>query len=546
MKITIAQLNPFVGDIEGNTTKAIDVMRQAAADYADLLIFPELYIIGYPPKDLLERSSTIKRVDCELKRAIAASRSYPDLGVIIGAPTPAGCGNGKPLYNSAILFSAGEILFQRHKSLLPSYDVFDEARYFRSAVEIEPVIFKNEVLGISICEDAWNLAELWQERQIYEIDPIKVLADKGATLMVNISASPFRISKDRIRFELVSGHARKHAMPFVFVNQVGGNDDLVFDGNSIFVDKDGSLIEFGRPFSEQLINIDTRNTAKIEFKPIPEIESVYEALVLGLRDYARKCGFESAIVGLSGGIDSSVVCCLAADAFGPERVEGISMPSQFTSPESIEDAMRLAHNLKVKFKKVPIDRILAVYLEEMKDILDQDNISIAEENLQARIRGNILMAHSNQFGHLVLSTGNKSELAVGYCTLYGDMSGGLSVISDVPKTMVYRLAAHINSKRQLIPDAILTKPPSAELRPGQLDQDSLPPYELLDQILNLYVEENLSVAEIIDKGFETAMVDWVTTAVDRNEYKRKQAPPGLKVTSKAFGAGRRMPIAAKH
>jgi NAD+ synthase (glutamine-hydrolysing) len=547
MKVTVAQLNPIVGDINGNKSKIIDTMSQGGESTVDLVIFPELFLVGYPPKDLLERPWFIERAQDAIQELVQISAKYPKTGILFGAPLPTGKHVGKLLYNSAVLIYRGRVLLAQHKSLLPTYDVFDEMRYFDSAPKIDTVAFKDETLGISICEDAWNDPGLWPKGSIYPFDPIEVLKRKGTTLLINISASPFYMGKEEIRFRLIRNHAQKHQLPFVFVNQIGGNDDLIFDGRSLCLDRGGEPIMVCPSFVEHIESTDTGLAGRPGlYVPQDKIESVYEALVLGLRDYMRKCGFSKAVVGLSGGIDSAVTCCLAKEAIGAENVLGISMPSSFSSEGSIEDSRRLATRIGIRFKIISITTIYYAYLETLEGHFAGKEADVTEENIQARIRGNILMAISNKFGHLVLSTGNKSELAVGYCTLYGDMSGGLAVISDVPKTMVYDLANYINRKSEIIPRAIIEKPPSAELKPNQVDQDTLPPYPILDEILHYYIEEVYSVEEITNLGFNPEVVKWVAKMVEKNEYKRKQAAPGLKVTSKAFGVGRRMPIAVKY
>jgi NAD+ synthase (glutamine-hydrolysing) len=546
MKVTIAQLNPIVGDINGNASKTIQTLAQCRDQEPDLVVFPELFLVGYPPKDLLERPWFIEKVQQAIQELARMSVRFPQTGILFGAPLPTGKDVGKRLYNSAVLIFQGRILSVHHKSLLPTYDVFDERRHFDPAAEINTVDFKGEKLGISICEDAWNDPELWPKGTLYPFDPIETLAEKRATLFINISASPFFMGKEEIRFRLIRNHALKHRRPFVFVNQIGGNDELVFDGRSLCLDAAGEPATICPSFVEHIHTINTELAGRPSlYVPQDKIESIHEALVLGVRDYMRKCGFSKAVVGLSGGIDSAVTCCLAKAAVGSENVLGISMPSPYSSKGSIEDSRRLAANIGIRFLVVPISTIYQAYLDTFKDPFAGKEPDITEENIQARIRGNILMAFSNKFGHLVLSTGNKSELAVGYCTLYGDMSGGLAVISDVPKTMVYDLAGHINRKTEVIPRAIIEKPPSAELKPDQVDQDTLPPYPILDKILYYYVEELYSVEEIIRLGFDRETVRWVAQMVEKNEYKRKQAALGLKVTTKAFGIGRRIPIAAK-
>jgi len=540
MKVTIAQMNPTVGDIKGNMKKMEDVLSKTSSD---LIVFPELYITGYPPRDLLERREFIKKVQKANHEVTLLSKKYPERGILFGTVLPNKNEYGKGLYNSAVLVYNGKILIEEHKSLLPTYDVFDEARYFDPSSEISTVSFKNEILGISICEDAWNDPDLWLKRN-YRIDPIEILVKKGATLLINISASPFTMGKDEIRYRIIRNHALKHKKRFIFVNQVGGNDELIFDGKSMYIDENGNLIDILPSFEEFIKTIDLGLKNPVPFTPEERISSVYRALVLGLRDYMRKCGFKKAVLGLSGGIDSAVTCCIAVEAMGSENVLGVSMPSEYSSEGSVKDSKKLAENLGIEFKIIPITPIFRSYLSTLKEHFEGRKEDVTEENIQARIRGNILMALSNKFGYLVLSTGNKSELAVGYCTLYGDMSGGLAVISDVPKTMVYELAYYINRESEIIPEEIIKKPPSAELRPDQLDQDTLPPYDILDRILHLYLDQYCTYEEIVKEGLDPETVRWVINAVNRNEYKRRQAVPGLKVTTKAFGTGRRMPIAA--
>ncbi|MGE5404975.1 MAG: NAD+ synthase [Candidatus Saccharibacteria bacterium] len=547
MKVTIAQLNPIVGDIDGNKEKLRVLFEKSAQEGSDLLVVPELYLTGYPPRDLLDRAWFIEKCQQALLGLQKMSELHPETGLLVGMPTSNDRHTGKGLYNSAVLICGGQAVHSQHKTLLPIYDVFDEARYFDSAVEITTIPFKDEVLGISICEDAWNDPELWPKRRIYNLNPIEILAAKGASLLINISASPFHAGKEEQRFSLISNHARRHSLPFIYVNQVGGNDELIFDGRSIFTDMNGQPVLVCPAFSECIQTVETRQAGSPgTYKPQDKIGAVHDALVLGIRDYIKKSGFSQAVIGLSGGIDSAVTCCLAAEALGPENVLGISMPSPYSSNGSVDDSRVLAKNLGVEFRVIPISDLFDVYLQALEPYFAGQPVDVTEENIQARIRGNILMAFSNKFGHLVLSTGNKTELAVGYCTLYGDMSGGLSVLADVPKTMVYELARHINREREIIPQTIIDKAPSAELRPDQYDQQTLPPYPVLDQILHHYIEDELSVKQIVDLGFEEGTVRWVVCNVDHNEYKRKQAPLGLKVTTKAFGAGRRIPIAAKY
>ncbi len=547
MKITLAQLNPTVGDIEGNLTQIKETISRFS-EVSDLIVFPELFITGYPPRDLLEKKIIIEKTQSAVQELTKSSSKHPKTGIILGAPTLTRKNTGKGLYNSAILIHKGRISFMQHKSLLPTYDVFDEARYFDSASEVQIIQFKGSALGISICEDAWNEPELWPKGEMYPVDPIEKLAKKGASIFINISASPFYAGKEELRYRIIRNHAKKHARPFVYVNLVGGNDELIFDGGSICVDREGEPIHFFPSFKEQVQTLDMKSVGNPSlWIPPDKSESVYEAIILGIRDYMRKCGFSKAVIGLSGGIDSAVTGCLAKEAIGSENVLGVSMPSPFSSKESLEYAKRLAKNLGIQLKVIPISSIYHSYIQSLRKHLgDWRDIDVTLENIQARIRGNILMAYSNRFGYLVLSTGNKSELAMGYCTLYGDMTGGLAVISDVPKTMVYELARFINRKSEVIPNEIIERKPSAELKPDQFDQDTLPPYDILDQILFYYIEQGYSLKELLKLKLEPKMVEWIIHTINKNEYKRRQAPPGLKVTSKAFGMGRRMPIAAKY
>ncbi|MEW5722968.1 MAG: NAD+ synthase [Thermodesulfobacteriota bacterium] len=546
MRITLAQLNPKVGDFENNLAKALETLERTRAEAPDLVVFPELFLMGYPPQDLLEKAWFVRKQDQALTRLAAASVDFPHTGIVLGAALPSHLTPGRGLYNAAVLLHQGRTVFAQAKSLLPTYDVFDEARYFDPAQDWKVCPFKDEVLGLNVCEDAWNDPGFWQNNPLYACNPIRELAQKNPTLFINVSASPFHAGKDVVRHRLIRGHAVSWGRPFLFLNQVGGNDELIFDGRSMFLDGQGRGLVFCPPFAERVVTLDTKRPAVTEFAPQDEVESVLQALVLGLRDYMGKSGFKTAVVGLSGGIDSAVTFALAAQALGPENVLGVSMPSMYSSRGSLDDSRALAENLGARYKVVPIKAIYDSYLAELAEPFQNLPPDVTEENIQARIRGNILMAFSNKFGHLVLSTGNKSELAMGYCTLYGDMSGGLAVLSDVPKTMVYDLAGLVNREREIIPRATIEKAPSAELRPNQTDQDTLPPYDLLDRILQLHVEEGFSSEEIIEKGFDPDTVRWVVRTINRNEYKRKQAPPGLKVTSKAFGMGRRMPLVANH
>jgi NAD+ synthase (glutamine-hydrolysing) len=546
MRVAIAQLNPTVGDFSGNLSKIRKTLTSLEKDAPDLVVFPELFLTGCPPKDLLERGEFIRRAEEALQEVIQTSKRHPKSGILIGTVLQAEKKVGKGSTNSAVLAHDGRVIGKVHKSLLPNYDVFDEARYFDPSPEIRIIAFGGEFLGVSICEDAWNDPAYWG-RQVYPIDPIEIQSQKGATIFINISASPFHIGKEEIRYRLVRNHALKFRTPFLYVNMVGGNDELIFDGRSFCVDRDGELIGLLPSFEPCVRIVDTERSHPLgPYVFQDRTESVYQALILGLKDYMRKCHFSKVLLGLSGGIDSAVTCCIGREAAGRENVLAISMPSQYSSASSVEDSKKLAENLGIEYRVIPISSIFASYQNAFKKHFEGRENDTTEENIQARIRGNILMAFSNKFGHLLLSTGNKSELAVGYCTLYGDMSGGISVISDVPKTMVYELARYINQRGEMIPKRILEKAPSAELKPNQLDQDILPPYEVLDEILRLYLDEEYSEAEIISHNLPPETVHHVLSLVNKNEYKRRQSPPGLKVTTKAFGWGRRMPIAARY
>jgi NAD+ synthase (glutamine-hydrolysing) len=543
MKIALAQINPTVGDITANSAKIKRYIRQAAEQGAELTVFSELALIGYPPKDLLLRNDFIDDNIAALKDI---ARECGDCGVLIGYACRHKGETGKELHNAAGLLHKGKIEAVYSKQLLPTYDVFDERRYFEPARTQQVVEFRGLRLGLSICEDIWQTSEQ-QERYPYDIKPLAELAKAKVDVVLNMSASPFTVDKHTFRCELFSRQCRQYKLPLIYVNQVGGNDELIFDGCSCAFDKNGKLIAQAKDFAEDLLVIDIDNPAENRSEEIKtSVASIHDALVLGLRDYAHKCGFQSVVLGLSGGIDSAVTAALAVEAMGKENVVGVAMPSRYSSEGSLTDAQKLAQNLGIKTPVVPIEKAHVAMEEIMREPFAGRKPDITEENIQARIRGNILMALSNKFGHLLLTTGNKSELAVGYCTMYGDMAGGLAVISDVPKTMVYKLAHYINRDDELIPDSSITKPPSAELRPDQKDQDSLPPYEQLDEILQRYVEQRQSPAEITTAGFDKQIVGQVVRMVDRNEYKRKQAAPGLKVTSRAFGSGRRMPIAQNY
>ncbi|MCK5145897.1 NAD+ synthase [bacterium] len=546
MRITLAQLNPTIGDFCGNIKKMHEAMLRATSDNSEMIIFPELFPSGYPPKDLLEKPVFIKRYEQADKNISKLSVSFPELFICYGTIEKTDKTSGKLLYNTARIIKNGKLVFTQRKSLLPTYDVFDEARYFLEADEINLFTIKGEQWGISICEDAWNASEIFDDR-LYDIDPVENLGNAGAQYLLNISASPFTLGKAAIRIQLAQSHARRHGIPFILVNQVGANDELISDGRSFIVDGKGRIRVSLPAFKESVITVDLDNLPD----PVDDVESertgtAYDALVLGISDYMSKCGFKSVVLGLSGGVDSALTCCLAAAALGPQNVHAVYMPSPYSADASGEDARTLANNLSVHYDEIPISDTFDAYKIMMRPWFKDTEEDVAEENFQARIRGNILMGLSNKFGYLCLSSGNKSELSVGYCTLYGDMSGGLAVLADVPKTLVYQICNYINRDGNVIPQRILTRPPTAELRPDQTDQDTLPPYDILDSVLDLYLEQHLGVEEIIDKGYDKETVEWIIKTVIRNEYKRIQAAPGLKITSKAFGSGRRMPIAAKY
>jgi len=546
LKIAIAQFNPTVGDIDGNLNKVLTVMKNTSKDKMDLIIFSELFICGYPPKDLLVKSWFINKCEVAVKKIIEFTKQNKGPGVIIGSPIRSNNNYGKGLFNSALLIGKGKIIFQYNKVLLPNYDVFDEERYFDSGEEIEVVKYKGEKLGITVCEDVWNNPKIFKGKKIYKKDPLKILSSKGATTVINISASPYSINKETMRRKIIDELISKYDFNFIYINQVGGNDELIFDGQSRVINNKKKLISIFPSLIEKVEIVDLNENEEIAYQPINKIVSIYEALIMGVKDYFLKCGFEKAVIGLSGGIDSAVTCVLAKEALGSENIIGITMPSVYSSIGSIKDSAKLAENLKIKFDIIPINVIFQQYLKSLKPMFKNLPENTAEENIQARIRGNILMGISNKFGYIVLSTGNKSELAVGYCTLYGDMSGGLSVISDLPKTLVYEVAKYINRKEEIIPNEIINKPPSAELKPDQFDQDTLPPYEILDKILHFYIEEDYSIEDIINTGIDEEVVLSTINKVIKNEYKRYQAAPGLKITEKAFGFGRRIPIAAKY
>jgi NAD+ synthase (glutamine-hydrolysing) len=543
VKIALGQINPIVGDFAGNSAKIIDYARRAKSQGAGLILFPELSICGYPPRDLVERASFVSH-NREAAEHIAAETL--GIAVICGLVTPAHAEAGKSVMNSAALLLDGKIKFVQSKMLLPTYDVFDEVRNFAPARSQVLFPFCGKQMALTICEDAWNDKDFWN-RRLYSVDPVEALIRSGGNFVLNISASPFWAGKRELRRDMLATIAKNDHVPVVFVNQVGGNDSLVFDGSSMAFDREGKVIAQGRSFEEDLVLFDSDTLVGEMHQQIEgDDPSVYAALVLGTRDYVRKCGFKKVIIGLSGGIDSALTAVIAADAIGPENVIGVGMPGPYSSEGSISDARELAKNLDIRFEILKISNIFEEYKSTLRDVFKGHPEDVTEENIQSRIRGSLLMALSNKFGALVLSTGNKSEMGVGYCTLYGDMAGGLAVINDVPKTLVYGLSQYANSRKQVIPQASLQKPPSAELRADQKDTDSLPPYEVLDAILEDYVEDSRSAEEISrSRGFDLNLVKDVIRMVERNEYKRQQAAPGIKISPKAFGYGRRFPIAAK-
>ena len=544
VKIALGQINPTVGDFSGNASKIIEFAQRAQAAGAGMILFPELSICGYPPRDLVERPWFVQR---NRETAEFIAERTPGIAVICGLVTRAQAETGKSSMNSAALLKDGRIAFLQSKMLLPTYDVFDEMRNFAPATRQELFSFCGRQMALTICEDAWNDKHFWNKR-LYTFDPVEELIRAGGNFVLNISASPFWVGKREFRRRMLASIAKNHQVPVVMVNQVGGNDSLVFDGSSIVLNPAGEVIAQGKSFEEDLVYFDSGDLrGEIHAQIEGEEAEAYAGLVLGTRDYVHKCGYGTVIVGLSGGIDSALTAVIAADAMGPESVIGVGMPGPYSSPGSIEDARALAKNLGIRFELLSINEVFQSYRKILQRVFAGRKEDETEENIQSRSRGTLLMALANKFCGIVLSTGNKSELAVGYCTLYGDMVGGLAVISDVPKTMVYRLSRYVNSRRELIPRASLEKPPSAELRPGQRDTDTLPPYDILDPVLEDYIEEMHSAEQIAkDHKIDIELVRKIIGMVDRNEYKRQQAAPGIKISAKAFGYGRRFPIAAKY
>ena len=546
MKIALAQINPIIGDFSHNFSRIMHFVGKAIELSCDLIVFSELAITGYPPRDLLERNDFIGANLTCLERLMASVRG---IGVICGFVDKNPAEEGNTLFNSAVLFENGTILHKVYKQLLPTYDIFDERRYFEPGSQSSAYAYKDHRIGLTICEDAWNDKDIFKHRT-YSIDPVARLIQAGADLVINVSASPFYLGHKEFRWNMFKTMAYKYHVPFVYANQVGGNDSVLFDGLSTAFDKNGIMAARARDFEEDLVVFDskTSETSPDNLHPVSssDTESILRALVMGTRDYVTKCGFSKVVVGLSGGIDSALTAAIAVTALGRANVSAVFMPSQYTSKENYEDTVKLSKNLGIAYTQIPIDGMFKEFLRFISPDFKESNVGITEQNIQARIRGTILMALSNKYGSLVLSTGNKSELAVGYCTLYGDMTGGLAVISDVPKTTVYDLVRFINQEKEYIPQRIIDKTPSAELKPDQSDQDDLPPYEVLDSILKEYIEGCKSANELIEMGLDQRTVQEVILRVDRNEYKRHQAAPGLKVTSKAFGYGRRYPLAQRY
>jgi NAD+ synthase (glutamine-hydrolysing) len=543
VKIALGQMNPTVGDFSGNAAKIIQFAGRARAAGAGLILFPELAVCGYPPRDLVERPSFVAHNRESIEKIAAETRG---IAVICGLVTPAHAETGKSVMNSAALLSDGRVAFVQSKMLLPTYDVFDEMRNFAPAKSQQLFSICGKQMALTICEDAWNDKHFWN-RRLYGVDPVEELIRAGGNLLLNISASPFWQGKRELRRDMLTAIATNHKVPVALVNQVGGNDSVVYDGSSLVIAPDGRVIAQAKSFEEDLVYFDSQSlTGEMHEQITGDEDCAYAALVLGTRDYVRKCGFQRAIIGLSGGIDSALTAAIAVDALGAENVIGVGMPGPYSSPGSIDDARQLARNLGIRFELLSINEVYEACRRTLATVFAGMAQDVTEENIQSRSRGMVLMALSNKFGALVLSTGNKSELAVGYCTLYGDMVGGLAVISDVPKTLVYRLSTYVNSRRPVIPQATIEKPPSAELRPDQKDSDSLPPYDVLDAILEDYVEESRAAEQIAAAhNFDLELVKRVIRMVERSEYKRQQAAPGIKISAKAFGYGRRFPIAAR-
>ncbi|MDZ8089577.1 MAG: NAD+ synthase [Nostoc sp. DedQUE12b] len=550
MKIAIAQINPTIGDLLLNAQKILEAAQRAASSGVRLLLTPELSLCGYPPRDLLLNPSFVEAMGITLQNL--AEDLPPNLAVLVGTVEPnikAHISGGKTLFNSMALLENSKVQQVFHKRLLPTYDVFDERRYFEPGLQANYFTLDNIDIGVTICEDLWNDEEFWGKRS-YTVNPIADLAILGVDLIVNLSASPYTVGKQQFRETMLRHSAIRFQQPMIYANQVGGNDDLIFDGRSFALNRQGEVMCRARGFDTDLVVVEFDEAQRdfqlgsVEPGYQSEDEEIWQALVLGVRDYARKCRFSKVVLGLSGGIDSAIVAAIATAAFGKENVLGVLMPSPYSSEHSISDAVALAENLGIKTHLLPIGELMQGFDQTLGELFAGTEFGLAEENIQSRIRGNLLMAIANKFGYLLLSTGNKSEMAVGYCTLYGDMNGGLAVIADVPKTRVYSLCHWLNRNNEIIPQNVLTKAPSAELKPGQVDQDSLPPYEVLDDILQRLIHNHQSAAQIVAAGHDAVIVDRVIQMVARAEFKRRQAPPGLKITDRAFGTGWRMPIAS--
>jgi NAD+ synthase (glutamine-hydrolysing) len=540
MRVGFAQINTTIGDIKPNAEKILAAYREASRQGAQLVITPELALTGYPPQDLVFKSGFVPQT---LEQLHVLHEEIGTVPLLVGCVDFNPKKTGKPFVNSCAVLERDRPIRKIFKSLLPTYDVFDEARYFEPADDQQPIELLGQKVGITICEDIWT--DKYLRHDLYHCDPVERLVSQGAAVILNLSSSPFSVGKPALRRAMVTELALRHRIPFFYCNAVGGNDELIFDGNSFVIDRKGTATTRLASFREQIAVVDCDAPPMVE-TAMPAEEEIYRALVLGVRDYFAKCGFRRAVLGLSGGIDSAVTAAIAVEALGKENVIGVSMPSAYSSAGSLDDADRLTKNLQIERLVIPIKEPFEVLKSQFKEVFAGLKEDATEENMQSRLRGLTLMSLSNKFGHLLLTTGNKSELAVGYCTIYGDMCGGLAVISDVPKTMIYRLAHWINRYREVIPANSITKPPSAELKPNQTDQDTLPPYETLDAILQLYVEEQLDPVEIVERGFDPEIVRWIQRRVDINEYKRRQAAPGLRVTSLAFGIGWRMPIAQRY
>lgn len=537
MRIGLAQINAVVGDFPGNAKRILAAYRECLEKGAELVITPEMSLVGYPPRDLVFKSQFVPKCLQALDYLADEIREVP---LVVGYVDFHTGQIGKPFRNAAAWLEGGEVKSRFWKTLLPTYDVFDERRYFEPGENSEPFTWKGKRIGVTICEDIWT--EDYLQRPLYDRDPVAELSGKGIDVLINLSASPFHLGKPTCRREMLGDVAREAGIPVVYCNSVGGNDQLVFDGHSMVVDSSGNAIAQLGGFVDECRVVDVFSSGETENLPTGDNEQLYDALVLGLRDYVRKCGFSTVCLGLSGGIDSALTAVIAADALGPENVRGLTMPSPYSSRGSVEDSFALAKNLGIRCDEVSISEAFAAVKQSMSPVFEGKGEDVTEENMQARLRGLFLMSLSNKDNHLLLTTGNKSELAVGYCTIYGDMCGGLAVISDLPKTRVFEVSKWVNRDGERIPWNTITKPPSAELRPDQKDQDTLPEYEVLDAILELYVEQHLGAEEIVGRGFEETMVRWIQRRVDLNEWKRQQAAPGLRVTTKAFGIGRRMPI----